>query len=800
MTVAILTEKPDQGRDWAAALGGMSGTFDGEKYIIVSAIGHLFEFIKPGQPGSTINPDDETAFRSWDISNLPWDEKKLSWGRAGGFRVASVIKSLKADLKNVHEIAIATDLDPTGEGDLIAIEIIDELGYATGKKYSRVEFVDTAPESLRKGFKARKQIPDLFNFPDFRKAYYRTRFDYLTMQWVRMATDGTNGVMVKQGRLKTPMVKLIGDQLEAHNNYVRRPYFKSSFLDENGVRYMDKDAPQYESADAVPMNFTESKVILDSREKKTTAPPALLTLSRLSARLATKGYKASAVLDIYQKMYEAKYLSYPRTEDRHITTEQFNEMSHLVDMIAGVVGVDVEKLTHRTARRTHVKDKGAHGANRPGTRVPGSIEEIENEYGACGRAIYEMLAANFLAMYAEDYVFEHQKGHVEKYPTYLGTANVPKSLGWKDIFEEKNDDEEKDEDSSGGLGTMAQPDVFEGAPSRPPHPTQSWLFAQLDKYNIGTGSTQANTLIEIEKPEKRHRDDEKADPDYVLVKDIKGKLTLGELGEYSYALTPGTHIGDLKLTSRIQDNMRMVAEGTLDPEEALAGVAALVVEDMPIMARNAEEMKKVLKVPERRSGGGEVVKGRWNGQEISLFRDVFDHKLTDDELARAFNGEVIEFEATSPKSGERSTHRMSVQEFTYKGDKRVGLRYVTKPKSAGGVPLEFCGYKFTDDEIARFEKGEKIKFGEVFTWPKTGKKGSAALVFDKKTKKLEFAKGVPAKFCGYTFTDDEVARLEAGEEVAFGEVFTWPKSGKKGSATLFYNKKEERLDFAGKRK
>ena len=67
------------------------------------------------------------------------------------------------------------------------------------------------------------------------------------------------------------------------------------------------------------------------------------------------------VLDTYQKMYEAQVVSYPRTEDKNITPEQFNELLPLVDKIANVVGVDASLLTHRQPRSTHVT--GGFGGN-----------------------------------------------------------------------------------------------------------------------------------------------------------------------------------------------------------------------------------------------------------------------------------------------------------------------------------------------------------------------------------------------------------------------------------------------------
>ncbi|NKS04691.1 hypothetical protein GS528_27965 [Rhodococcus hoagii] len=96
-----------------------------------------------------------------------------------------------------------------------------------------------------------------------------------------------------------------------------------------------------------------------------------MDLAALSSLLSKKGFGAKNVLETYQKMYEVQVVSYPRTEDKFISPEQFNELLPLVDAIAAVVGVDSAALSHRTPRKSHVKSGGAHGANRPGpTSLP----------------------------------------------------------------------------------------------------------------------------------------------------------------------------------------------------------------------------------------------------------------------------------------------------------------------------------------------------------------------------------------------------------------------------------------------
>ena len=233
------------------------------------------------------------------------------------------------------------------------------------------------------------------------------------------------------------MIVIVGDQLKLVNAYQKIPFYQNRFRDENGVLYTDSKEPQYKTPEEVPQVYTPSPVVMDSAERKHKVPPRLLDMAGLAAELAGQGISAAQVSSTYQKMYEDQVVSYPRTADKTITFEQFNELLPLVDKIAHVVGVDPQILTHRKPRPSHVKNQGSHGANRPGTNVPSSLVALE-KYGRGAKQIYRVLARNYLAMLAEDFEYELQKGHLEKYPTFKGKAEVPKALGWKAVF---NDEE-----------------------------------------------------------------------------------------------------------------------------------------------------------------------------------------------------------------------------------------------------------------------------------------------------------------------------------------------------------------------
>lgn len=733
--LGILVEKASAGRNFAKALGGVNGTFENTPFIIVAARGHLYEFVTPERQ---VPADMAAMYKSWDLANLPWDETIFAWKRGKKAEVDSLLKNIKSALSQCDEIAIATDVDPSGEGQLLAWEILDELGLKS-KKITRMYFEDESVKSVQKAFRTRKPLPKMVDDPEFKKAMFRSQWDFLSMQFTRIATKcGDGGSILRQGRLKSAMVQIVGEGLQALSEYKKIPYYQNRFRDENGVLYTNPNEPQFTSKEQVPQTYSASDVVCDSKTKKTTAPPMYLDLAGLSARLASKGYKAKAVLDVYQKMYENQIVSYPRTEDKRITPEQFNEMLPLVDRIASVVGVDVSLLTHRTPRKGHVGTKNpngkaiSHGANRPGSNVPTQLTDLDI-YGSCAQDIYKILALNYLATLAEDYEYESQKGHVKDYPDFVGMTSVPLAPGWKVIFQ---DDADADEDAK-TLGTRAEPFVFEGFPPKPPTPTWSWLKTQLEKYDVGTGATRTSTYAEVTNDKSK----------YPLLKDTRGKITMTEFGDMSYRLLRNTHIGDLRLTEQVYAEMDGVAAGTLNAADCLAKICGYVQDDMKVMQDNGVDMRKALGKSLQTSNAKEKFEGRWQGKMIKFTRTWAGHRFTDDECRALCAGEEIEVRGLiSAKTGKEygvlgKLAKQSYNGRDYVGFERTGFLQDNQNFANGGqsgdfkrpegVPKTWCGHRFTDDERTLLESGQPLLVTDAVS-KKTGKKFSCTLTYEKR--------------------------------------------------------------------
>lgn len=701
MTVGILTEKPSAARNFAKALGGQSGTYNGESYVIAFARGHLFEL---KQPVDQVAPAQRERYGSWALKDLPWDVTDFAFEREKKKDTSKLLADIKKTLGSCDEICIATDVDPSGEGGLLAWEIIDTLGLNT-KPVSRMYFTDESPASIQKAFVSRKRLTSMEDHDEYRMAWLRSRWDFLSMQWTRIASQlSGQRAVVRQGRLKSAMTVLVGDQLQAHKAWKKVPFYEPRFRDENGVMYIDPDATRCARESDVDLSgLHASSVTVDAKTMKRSGPPRMLDLAGLSALLSAKGVKAADVLKIYQKMYESQVVSYPRTEDKHVTKEQYAELVRNAPAIARAVGIDPSLLTHTAARSTHVKDSGAHGANRPGPNIPSSLAEVESKYGKTGAMIYELLARSALAVLAEDYEYEAQKGHVTDFPAYVGSCSVPKKQGWKAVLGSASmTDDDDDANNGAGLGTQAKPFVHEGVPPRPAAPTVKWLMKQLEKRDVGTGATRTSTFAEVSSTKAR----------YPLMSETRGKIDLTDIGQISYRLLPGTHIGDLAITERVFSDMKAVAKGDKQADDVLAEVARLVTDDIAVMTANAQTMRKDL-------GMGDYVEkeyfeGTWEktGAHVRFNRTWSGHRFTDQECMDLLAGKDIEITAQSKKTGDDFTVIGALGEGEYQGRTFVGFTPdFTKPTSAakrGVAPKSMLGVKLTDEQRAKIEAGEKV--------------------------------------------------------------------------------------------
>lgn len=798
MTYLLIAEKPSAAKSFAKALGGTSGTFNGQPFKIIALVGHMLEFVEPHE---MVDASMAADYKSWLPESMPWDISQMAWqkraqvtknmrtGQASSKQ--SGITAVKDAAKGCLAIVIATDKDPSGEGQLIGWEVIQAIGWKGDVK--RLYFTDESEKELQKGFKNIVDLPHWDKDGEYVKAHVRERWDFVSMQLTRLSTNaaraqGYNAV-VRQGRLKSVMTKLVADQLDRVKAYKKVPYFEVKYKDELGNSYSrkfeDGDAWRFASkaeGEKDAKTYGPSQVVQDSKDRKETAPGKLLDLGGLASILGAKGYKSKEVLKTYQAMYEAKIVSYPRTEDKVISNEQFIEMLPLVDKIAGVVGADTSLLTHRKPRKTHVKDGGAHGANRPGVKVPASLDSLSS-YGPSAKAIYSLLATNFLAMFGENYVYDQIKGHIKDHPAFTATVSVPVNMGFKAIFdadkESSDGDDDNENSNSTGLGSNGSPVVSEGVNKKPPFPTHKWLEKQLSRYDVGTGATRVNTLSEITNGKT------------ALLVDTKGKLTLTKTGEIAAVLLQNSHIGDPGVTEKLFRSMKAAGEFKEKPFDVLATVTAIVKHDKEVFYCNAQKLHAkvgpptgdLAQAPQKAKASGVHAP---TGEPVTFNREWSGCKFTDAQVADLLAGKTITINAVSAKSGKIFPVEGTLGTAKYKGKLYWGFQR----KEAGSYtigtapfPVEWSGYTFTKADEAKMRKGEKIKIKAISA--KTGKPFDADVTFELtefkgNTKwgiKPHFEKKVDpesftrldapfkAEFSGYKLTAEEIKNVREGHKI-----------------------------------
>lgn len=736
----IINEKPSQFQTFKEALGGESGTYGNFSYTLCHSYGHLFELKSPAE---LVSPENRERYSDWsNLSYYPWNYEDFSWQKrlkTGNSKedtefYKKAINAIKNKWAGHDAVVIATDTDPSGEGDLLGWEIIEAMGW-TGKVY-RLEFDDSVP-SIQRSFTKIKDVSNKMENGAYLESKGREQFETLTMQLSKIAKIVAERANFKPstqrvGRLKGVMLNLVYQRMKDIDEYVKKPFFEVKFKDQNNNVFSRKYTPDQDTfrysdkqqAETNLQKYSDSAIVVKSKTIKKQEPSNLPDLGQVGILVGKYGFSDKKILDTYQAMYDNRVVSYPRTETNKIDEDQFAELLPLVNKIAKVVGVDPTLLTHRTLRKKFKTEHAEHGANRPWYKVPNSLDEVKDKYGDCGVAIYKEVAKAFLAILCEDYVYENQQAYLEKYPDFKCSINIPKELNYKQVF---NGDalEEKKNDDGVGFTDKASSYIFEGSNTKPSKPNKAYILNFLKRENIGTGATRLQTLSEISQG---------AD---ALIKVTKGTYSLTYNGRVQAILCLNTMIASPKITKKLQDGMKAVKARKMDYQKLPLSVKKIVEHDRPIMERNARllaEDKRLAKMtpPKPKFVDKEKASGSFNGENITFSRAWSGHRFSDEEVQKLLAGEEISFNAKGKDgniykvSGFLAKQKVKGKDKTYYGFKldrdklkrdREKAREADPNRATGmfkGKKINFKrvwgGHRFSDDEVQKLLAGEKINF------------------------------------------------------------------------------------------
>ncbi len=316
----VLTEKPSVGRDIARVLNCRkkgNGYFEGDKYIVTWALGHLVTLADPEKYGK--------KYEKWNMEDLPMlpEPMKLEVIKQTSKQFYAVKEQMLR--KDVNEIVIATDAGR--EGELVARWIIEMA--KVKKPIKRLWISSVTDKAIKEGFNKLKDGREYENL--FHAAVARSEAD-----WV-VGLNGTRALTVKYnaqlscGRVQTPTLAMIENREEEIRKFRPLDYYGIIAETKNlNFTWHDKKSNSSRS-----FNQDEVKKILSSirgkdievvevdKSLKKTYAPGLYDLTELQ-RDANRifSFSAKETLSLMQRLYENhKVLTYPRTDSKYISDD-----------------------------------------------------------------------------------------------------------------------------------------------------------------------------------------------------------------------------------------------------------------------------------------------------------------------------------------------------------------------------------------------------------------------------------------------------------------------------------------------
>ncbi|MBN6048742.1 type IA DNA topoisomerase [Lactobacillus helveticus] len=457
MTTVILAEKPSQARSYVEAF--QRSTKKQGYYIINDSLlppdtvitfgfGHLVELAAPEAY--------DAKYKHWSLSNLPIFPAHYQFivptDKKAQFKI------VKEWLSKADTIVIATDSDREGEN--IAWSIMNQAKINLKQKTIKRLWINSLEkDAIRSGFKALKD--GWAFYPKYQEAQTRQISDWLIgmngspLYTLLLRQNGVRGVY-SIGRVQTPTLYMVYQRDQAIKNFKPEPYFElNAEILANQQKFVAKLDPYQRFKDEAGLiTFMQAKhvqkgsqdgLIKDvQKQAKKSASPRLFSLSALQTMI-NRRYHASAadVLKAVQALYEAKYLSYPRTDSQYITDQEFTYLRQNLTRYQKLVSKEIAlPQIEPQSRYVNGKKVQEHHAIIMTKTVP-SQEQLA-KLSKLEQQVYDLVLRTTLAMFADPYEYEEttviaQVGNAN----FKATGKVPTKQGWKILFDNQKTDEQE---------------------------------------------------------------------------------------------------------------------------------------------------------------------------------------------------------------------------------------------------------------------------------------------------------------------------------------------------------------------
>ena len=329
----VVTEKPSVAQAVAKVIGAYKredGYLEGSGYLVSWCVGHLVELAQP--------QDYDEKYAKWRFEDLPILPQ--DWQTVVSPATKKQYQTVKKLMHRDDVDGVINACDAGREGEAI-FRMVYRQAKCT-KPMFRLWISSMEDSAIREGFENLRPGSEYDRL--FQSAECRSKADWL------VGINGTRlfstqyGRKLTVGRVQTPTLAMLTERKAQIDGFQKEAYYKVHISGDGYKLTAEKNWKKEEAEQLASRCEGKSAVITeaDSVSKSSNAPKLydLTTLQREANRYF--GYTAKQTLDYTQKLYEAKLVTYPRTDSQYLTEDMESTARNIIQALPGILPFAVE--------------------------------------------------------------------------------------------------------------------------------------------------------------------------------------------------------------------------------------------------------------------------------------------------------------------------------------------------------------------------------------------------------------------------------------------------------------------------
>ncbi|MDV0447546.1 DNA topoisomerase 1 [Methanosarcinaceae archaeon Ag5] len=500
-----------------------------------------------------------------------------------------IVTALKVIGKDADLVTIATDYDR--EGELIGVEALSLIQSANPDvKFNRALYSAITPKDITHAFENLTTVN--FNLAD--AGHSREVIDLVwgasLTRYISLCAGRLGKLFLSVGRVQSPTLALIVEREKEREAFVPVDYWeieatletkkKEPFVSEYHLnRIFEKEVAERIFKNVV-VGGTAKVAAVEAKERKE-KPPIPFNTTEFYVAANAVGISVNNAKRMYQTLYEAGYLSYPRT-DSTIYPESL-ELRTLIEMFIGTEFEVYAKELLKQKELTPMQGKKEDPAHPPIHPVaPAKRSDMkEDEW-----KIYELVVRRFLATFAGEAEWHTLRVNIdinegENKEEFKVNGSRLTNEGWRWYYPyNKPEDRLLPELAQGDQLKVANKEFFEKETQPPSRYGQGRLIRLMDDLGLGTKATRADIINKLTSRYYIH-----GNP---LQPTKMAYAVVDTLEQY----TPTIVKPDM--TKQLEEDMDKISEGKIKESDVLAESREMLNKIFEDLEKNSEEIAKSL--------------------------------------------------------------------------------------------------------------------------------------------------------------------------------------------------------------